>query len=359
LKKLCIITPSLGKYSETFIQNQIKYLPFEKSVITTGTGEFATDNSSLAGKSLLAKMHRAFGRIVLNEDFNTQQQSLLRRYLIKNEIQHVLFQYGTTAKKGYKACVEAQVDYTVHFHGYDAYTLCYNKNYYKEVLRHAKNIVVVSKHMREQLVALGADEAKICVIPCGALVPRKIKKSENQKKNKNTYNLLAAGRLVEKKAPYLTILAFSQAARVEDRLRLKIAGTGGLIRICKDLITSLEVSDKVTLLGKVEHKKLIELIEDADCFIQHSKTAENGDKEGMPVAIMEALSLKTPVISTYHSGIPEIVKDGTNGLLSEERDVKKMSENIIKSIDYEFSFPEDERLKLKSSINSLERVING
>ncbi|MEL6592627.1 MAG: glycosyltransferase, partial [Bacteroidota bacterium] len=64
------------------------------------------------------------------------------------------------------------------------------------------------------------------------------------------------------------------------------------------------------------------LLASAECFVHHSVTATNGDTEGIPNAIMEAMAMEVPVIATIHAGIPELVEDGVNGYLIKEKDVK-------------------------------------
>ena len=70
----------------------------------------------------------------------------------------------------------------------------------------------------------------------------------------------------------------------------------------------------------------------ADVFVHHSITSSNGDQEGIPTALMEAMAMELPVISTIHSGIPELVQNGVNGYLVQEKDIntyaKKMSEAL-------------------------------
>ena len=84
MKKLCIVTPAIGKYSETFISNQIKHLPFEKTIITTGNGEFADENEKpLANLSLYAKLIRFIDRKSLGGNFESQQNKLLTKFLKK------------------------------------------------------------------------------------------------------------------------------------------------------------------------------------------------------------------------------------------------------------------------------------
>ncbi len=357
MKKLCIITPSLGKYSETFIQNQIEYLPFEKLIVTTGIGEFADQNNiPIASFSLLSKVKRGFGRKFLNEDFEIQQNSLLEKHLKKNKVDHVLFQYGTTAKKAYKACLNCDTPYTIHFHGYDAYTNLYGKDYYKEVLKYASQVVVVSNHMKNQLMNLGCNEEKIVIIPYGTKF-KPVSKLIEQNNTKNKF--LAVGRFVEKKAPYITILAFAEALKVNNRLTLDMVGEGDLLPMCKDIVKGLDLEKNIKFHGACSHEAVQKMMHKTDFFIQHSKRAESGDSEGLPNAIIEALILNKPVISTYHSGIPEVVENEVNGFLVREGDLLGTKEKIIKAIDYNFKFHIVEYLKLENSIKELTRVING
>ena len=93
---------------------------------------------------------------------------------------------------------------------------------------------------------------------------------------------------------------------------------------------SHRIEDKVRLHGAQTHDFVIGLMKEADIFIQHSITVqETGDEEGLPVAILEAMALGLPVVSTYHAGIPEAVVNGSNGFLVEEGDVEGMADRII------------------------------
>ncbi len=66
----------------------------------------------------------------------------------------------------------------------------------------------------------------------------------------------------------------------------------------------------------------------ADLFVQHSVTAPDGDTEGMPVAVMEAMAFGLPIVSTLHSGIPEAVEHGITGYLVEEHGTEGMAVRI-------------------------------
>ena len=72
---------------------------------------------------------------------------------------------------------------------------------------------------------------------------------------------------------------------------------------------------------------------DADCMVAPSVTAAYGDMEGLPLVVVEAMATGLPVIGTRHSGIPEAVLDGDNGLIVEERDDAGLAEAIAEMTD--------------------------
>jgi len=81
----------------------------------------------------------------------------------------------------------------------------------------------------------------------------------------------------------------------------------------------------VTLLGPQPHERVLDELDRAYAFVQHSITAPDGDQEGAPVSIMEAGAAGVPVVSTRHSGIPNLVQHGMTGLLVAEHDIHGMA----------------------------------
>ncbi|UII27790.1 glycosyltransferase [Fulvivirga maritima] len=357
MKVLAIVAPSLGKYSETFIANHVKYLDGEKVLITINNGVLSNENSVYIGNhSFFIRLIRYAKRILLKESFYSQQQRILANYLLKRRVTHVLIEYGVTAKVCYRACVNANIPYTIHFHGHDAYKFKYaTREFYEDVLNYASNLIVVSAHMKKQLLSLGAELDKIKIIPCGTDF---LYKKDGLNCEKSSY-FLAVGRFVEKKAPFLTIMAFHEAYRSNNKLKLIMVGDGEYLSLCKLIVRGLGLSSIIEFKGALEHDKVLGLMTGCQGFIQHSMVASDGDSEGLPVAIIEALSLRKPVISTNHSGIPEIVKHGVNGFLSEEGDVLEMSENLLKvASGYNFNFENTKRLNLMEQIQKLNNILS-
>lgn len=81
----------------------------------------------------------------------------------------------------------------------------------------------------------------------------------------------------------------------------------------EELCRQLQLEDAVSFLGAVASETVQKEMRSADVFVLHSVTAANGDKEGIPVSLMEASATGLPLLSTRHSGISEVVLDGVTG----------------------------------------------
>jgi glycosyltransferase involved in cell wall biosynthesis len=169
------------------------------------------------------------------------------------------------------------------------------------------------------------------------------------------------GRFVEKKAHFLTILAFERARRQCPEIRLSFAGDGPLLDSCKQLIRALRLEGVVEFLGVVSHDKVPAMIRSFRGFVQHSVTAPSGDSEGNPVAVMEAGASGLPVVSTRHAGIPDTVAHGETGLLSEELDIDSMANHIAllaRDPSLAATMGENARARIQNFF-SMERSIQG
>jgi colanic acid/amylovoran biosynthesis glycosyltransferase len=117
--------------------------------------------------------------------------------------------------------------------------------------------------------------------------------------------------------------------------RAKIIGDGPLRGSLEELARSNGLSDRIEFLGWRSGREVSELMAEADLFVAPSVTAADGDMEGMPLVITEAMASGLPTIGSRHSGIPEVVLDGRNGLVVEERDEKGLAEAIVHFSDHD------------------------
>lgn len=189
----------------------------------------------------------------------------------------------------------------------------------------AEMFLCVSDHIRSRVVEMGFPRERCITHYIGVDVHRfDFRKSESQEKP----YILHVGRLVEKKGCADLINAFSILRSDFPDVDLKIAGTGPLLGILKQLVAKLGLERRVSFLGAVEHEEVRRLMRDALLICQPSVTAPSGDTEGLPVVLMEAAAVGLPIVSTFHAGIPELVAPGVGGILVPEREVVALSSAI-------------------------------
>jgi glycosyltransferase involved in cell wall biosynthesis len=243
----------------------------------------------------------------------------------------VLAEFGPTAARLLEPCRRAGLPLIAHFHGYDSSVRAVieeHRDSYPRVFAQAAAIIGVSRAMCRTLAGLGAPADKLHYCPYGVDLER----FHPADPSSAPPTVLAVGRLVEKKAPHLSILAFADVYRRHPDARLRIVGDGPLRGPCVDLVAALGLTAAVTFLGALEHEVISHEMRNARCFIQHSVEAANGDCEGTPNTIIEAGASGLAVVSTRHAGIPDVVIDGQTGLLVDERDAAGMAEGIASLI---------------------------
>ncbi len=216
------------------------------------------------------------------------------------------------------------IPYAVTCHAYDIFCRNSRKQVVERNLREAGLIITISQYNKEFLrdVVTGSDD-RIQVVPNGVDTEFFAPKS-GLVRNADILQIVSVGRLVAKKgfADLVRALAICQNADCSAVKNLRIIHDGdGLDNECsrelRDLIKLLELDDRVTIEGRLGRAQIRQALCESDLFILLCKTAPNGDRDGMPVAMLEAMSCALPCISTRVSGIPEVIESGETGMLVE------------------------------------------
>jgi glycosyltransferase involved in cell wall biosynthesis len=215
----------------------------------------------------------------------------------------------------------------VTFHGYDASRLLRNRTYVaalKELFTYARGLTVCDA-IRRRLVDKGVAESRLRTHYIGVSLtsfPYKQRPTLSQKvRSGQPARFLQVGRFVEKKGHVYTIQAFHGLLQDGYDCYLELVGDGPLLKACRGLVRDLRIDQRVHFWGAQPPTMVAQLMADADAFVHHSVTARDGDQEGIPLSIMEAMATGLPVAATSHSGIAELVVDGETGRLVPERDV--------------------------------------
>jgi colanic acid/amylovoran biosynthesis glycosyltransferase len=190
----------------------------------------------------------------------------------------------------------------------------------RTAFRRATLILAVSEFIRQKAIALGADPAKIRVHHTGVPAPAAPVVVESDKQ----WDVLFVGRFVAKKG--LDDLVEALATIHEPRPRALFIGAGPLEDEIRKRAADLGLD--ATFLGAQDQAAVARGMAESRLFVSPSKTAPDGDSEGLPTTIVEAARLGLPTVSTRHSGIPEAVKHGETGLLGDEGDRVALAANI-------------------------------
>ncbi|MBT0663397.1 glycosyltransferase [Geobacter pelophilus] len=252
------------------------------------------------------------------------QAVLAAEYCRSLSIQHIHSHFATEAALvSLLVSKLTGISFSFTAHAYDIFRLnvageTFPDRRVKLLVENAAKTITISEYNRNHILSITdpAVTERLEVVHCG-IDPERFKPCVRTSLGSVTF--LSVGRLFGKKGHEFLLRSFRQLAFTCDA-RLRIIGDGELLPVLTKLTRELDLEDKVVFIGVASSERVLEEMHAADVFVLHSITGSDNDKEGIPVSIMEACATGLPVVSTRHSGIPELVIDGVNGFLVDEMD---------------------------------------
>ena len=185
-------------------------------------------------------------------------------------------------------------------------------------------VLVRSESIAERLVAMGCDVGKIRLHRTGIPL-EEIAFTQRAAPADGAWRCVQACRLIAKKGLATSLRAFADFAREFPSATFSIAGEGPQIDDIRALARDLGIGAQVVFTGFLSQEKLRALYAESHLFLHPSELGVDGDQEGVPNAMLEAMAAGLPVLATRHGGIPEAVEDGASGVLVAERDHAALS----------------------------------
>lgn len=216
-----------------------------------------------------------------------------------------------------------RVPCTVTTHASDLYDQPVGE-YTSDLLQRANRIITISEYNREQIRSRCVTDTPIDIVRAG-IRPEKFTPTDVTKQNR----ILTISRFVEKKGLTYAIEAVNLAIKEYPELEYHLIGSGELESDLVQKVERLGLDENISFLDNVSDQQLVSELNEARCFLLPCVIADSGDRDGIPVALMEAMAMKTPPVSTTVSGIPELVEHETNGLLTETRNAKATANALI------------------------------
>ncbi|MBI5403553.1 MAG: glycosyltransferase [Ignavibacteriae bacterium] len=326
----------------TFINDQItkheRYNPFvvvKERIEKLYDGGFA-DFDFEKSKVLLLDQNKDFSYKYRKKICNPDKIRIFN-YIRENNISILHFHYGTDAGLYYEIMKESKLPSVVSFYGYDASS--FPKAYFglgkvflkKRVFKNATRVLAMSEDMKKDFMNIGCEEEKIIVHYYGVngeiyFYP------ERKYTDKEKVILLDVCSLVPQKGHLFLLKGINELVKKGIKnFELRIVGTGEMKSSLINFVRENNLKEYVIFLGamKAHSEEILREYKNAEIFVHPSVIPENGDKEGIPGTISEAMFSGLPVVSTYHAGIPYIIEDGKTGLLVKEWDLGKLSDAIL------------------------------
>ncbi|NRH23866.1 glycosyltransferase [Pantoea stewartii] len=366
--KLTFFTMRFPVASETFVLNQVTHFidaGYDVEIISVFPGDLvnrhgAFDEYGLAAKThyllpeekvsltdklgqrlklVLPKITRASLLRSLNvRRYGAQSSKLLLPAIVANARQTyeadvflVHFGYaGALANKLRELGILKGKQATV-FHGADIsrrHILDEHKQDYRNLFQQSELMLPISHLWQNKLIEMGCPPEKIHVTRMG-IEPEKFNFQPRDGFH-TPLRIVSVARLTEKKGLDVAVKASAMVKQRGGQFQYTIIGNGDQDKMMRDFIANESMQDCVTMPGFKPQEEIRKALSDADIFLLPSKTAADGDMEGIPVALMEAMAVGLPVVSTFHSGIPELIENNVSGWLVKEDDADALADTLLK-----------------------------
>jgi glycosyltransferase involved in cell wall biosynthesis len=243
-----------------------------------------------------------------------------------NKINHVHAHFAATATTVAKGISQLTgVPYSFSVHAYDLFKISVDTKDLEEKILNAVFVRMVSQYHLNFLSGLNGkiQPPKIKVISYGVdpglFKPMKLARARNS-------TLLSVSNLVPKKGFLILLDACVELLALKVDWKLIIGGDGPLRPVLEKRIEELDLTEKIDLIGHVDHKDLNNLFNLYDVFVLPCVVTEDGDRDGIPNVLIEAMAAGMPVISTPVAGIPELITNGRTGILVPSKDAKSLAQ---------------------------------
>ncbi len=298
-----------------------------------GAGAFPFPALTVLGKPWTHQLRRFWQKSVLGRPVtiyrSEARRTLAALHRVGARVLHVYF--GHIGVHLLPLLEMADLPVVVSFHGADA-QIDLDRPAYRAAMQRmfarAARLLVRSESLAERLRAHGAPLEKIRLHRTG-LPLGEIEFRARHAPPDGAWHCLQACRLIEKKGLTTSLRAFARFAERWPRAVFTIAGEGPLLDDLRRLSRELGLAEKIRFTGFVPQSELRALEQSAHVFLHPSEIGPDGNQEGVPNAMLEAMASGLPVLATRHGGIPEAVEHGVSGRLVAERDHQALTAELL------------------------------
>lgn len=243
----------------------------------------------------------------------------------------VVTQFGSNFEMGVqlKRHVFPSAKNVVVFHGHDVSSYIVRRGWkpYAEASPFIDGAISVNARWAADLRA-NTNIADIRTVYLGT----SLRPPQRRRNGDEAFALLFVGRFVDKKGFDDLYAAATSVQSGGKALRVHCVGDGPDFEDARARTVRDGQGDTFVFYGPQPSSVVHRLMSECDLLVAPSRTAQDGDCEGLPVVLMEAMAAGLPVLSTRHSGIPELITHNDTGLLVDERDRQGLAQAIVYAI---------------------------
>ena len=318
-----VVNKNQNKYTETYIQHTLGKFSFGVYYLWGEKGAAKLPYCWGDGRQLKSNAWKKYHK-------TDAHKACLCSFLLQKNIKVLLVHFGTTAAHIIDVAQSMGLPMIVYFHGYDAHHKptweAYSRQY-QALFKYAYAFICASQGIANKLQHAGAPVERLHVLPAYVHVEA----CQYTDHSTQPANLLFVGRFCEVKSPHVLLVAFSRVLAQLPDAKLTLIGEGSLYESCMILSRALGFTTQVRFLGACDHATTLSHMHQARALVLPSLSAPlSEDKEGTPVAVLEACAMGLPVIATRHEGIAEVITHEVQGLLVEEYDIPQLAAAMIR-----------------------------
>ena len=317
------LTPSDDSHFQDIVgevQSPVIYLPLDYLKASTWWKYLNKANEVLPNLFQMLEVFR-------DEKFKYVYQAIeLAKIIRTTGIEHLHAHFASSATTVARlASYFSNIPYTFTAHAKDIYHEDIDFGKLQSKIHDASSVITVSNYNLEHLTRMfRSDKDKIKRVYNG-LDLRKLqyRSPENRKPN-----IITIGRLVEKKGLNILVDACEILAKHGVEFHCSIIGKGELESELLEQIKEKNLQNKVELTGALPRTKALQKFYDASIFTAPAVVANDGNRDGLPTSILEAMALGVPCISTDVTGIPEVLKDNKTGIVIPQNNSVELAKAI-------------------------------
>jgi len=268
-------------------------------------------------------------RDAVNEEHKNVYQALLLAKAVSEKGLQRLHAHFASAATGVAMLASrfAEIPYSFTNHAKDIFHEKVNSDDFNRKLLNAETVVTVSDYNLDFLrTKYGNSAQNVIRIYNGLDLDHFIYKPPQRNRNE----IVAVGRIVEKKGFGDLVRACAILSERNIEFKCRIIGTGELMDDIKNMVKRFALQEKVDLIGPLPQREIKKHIQNAALFAAPCLIGSDGNRDGLPTVLLEAMALGTPCVSTDVTGIPEAIRNNDTGLLVSQRDPQGLADAIEK-----------------------------